>query len=310
MTSRSISRSRKPIAGMCRTLKFTFSMPVISRWTRLRMRSPHWSKALLVLHVEGYRFSGRCRTCRSSATRTGISACADCRSAPLTGAGPRSAAPSDPLTLGQLGPLGPPAGRGRAFYLAGGGSPRLRRIIRDFPRLLCPRGKRRGPRVWNADGSLRELWNNHPISGSGAGSDCTYTHDDLGRIASVTCGAIWAQTFTLDPFGNVRKDATTGTSFSADFNLANQVRSIGGNHGVYDLNGNLQNDPAQSEAVVNTFDSENKAVTLEGIDVLYDAFGRAAKAAGPGYTVEFVYGPGGGKLAVMRGQSLAVRRRR
>src|SRR6185437_6643602 len=66
---------------------------------------------------------------------------------PLTGAGPRSATPSDPLTLGQLGPLGPPAGRGRAFYLAGGGSPRLRRIIRDLPRLLCPRGKRRGPRV-------------------------------------------------------------------------------------------------------------------------------------------------------------------
>src|SRR6185437_1104012 len=32
-------------------------------------------------------------------------------SALLTGAGPRSAAPSDPLTLGQLGPLGPPAGR-------------------------------------------------------------------------------------------------------------------------------------------------------------------------------------------------------
>src|SRR6185437_13014755 len=30
------------------------------------------------------------------------------RSRRLTGAGPRSAAPSDPLTLGQLGPLGPP----------------------------------------------------------------------------------------------------------------------------------------------------------------------------------------------------------
>ena len=75
-------------------------------------------------------------------------AAASIRPNQLTGAGPRSAAPSDPLTLGQLGPLGPPAGRGRAFYLAGGGSPRLRRIIRYLPRLLCPRGKRRGPRVW------------------------------------------------------------------------------------------------------------------------------------------------------------------
>src|ERR1700680_3226706 len=46
MTSRSTSRSRKPIAGTCRTLKFTFSTPVISHWTRLQMRSPHWSEAL------------------------------------------------------------------------------------------------------------------------------------------------------------------------------------------------------------------------------------------------------------------------
>src|SRR4051812_36060884 len=45
MTSRSTSRSRKRIAGMCRALKFTFSTPGISRWTRLQMRSPHWSEA-------------------------------------------------------------------------------------------------------------------------------------------------------------------------------------------------------------------------------------------------------------------------
>src|SRR5207247_10315617 len=53
MTSRSTSRSRKPIAGTCRTLKCTFSTPVISHWTRLQMKSPHWSEALSVLHVEG-----------------------------------------------------------------------------------------------------------------------------------------------------------------------------------------------------------------------------------------------------------------
>src|SRR6185437_7098517 len=42
---------------------------------------------------------------------------------------------------------GTPSRPGRAFFLAGGGSPRLRGIIRDHARLLCPRGKRRDPRV-------------------------------------------------------------------------------------------------------------------------------------------------------------------
>jgi hypothetical protein len=39
-------------ARMCRTLKFTFSTPVISHWTRLRTRSAHWSGALSVLQID------------------------------------------------------------------------------------------------------------------------------------------------------------------------------------------------------------------------------------------------------------------
>jgi hypothetical protein len=54
-TCHSNFRNRKPIAGMFRTLRFTFSTPVISHWTRLPTRSPHWSGTLSVLHVEGSR---------------------------------------------------------------------------------------------------------------------------------------------------------------------------------------------------------------------------------------------------------------
>jgi hypothetical protein len=39
---------------MCRTLRFTFSTPGISPWTRLPMKSPHWSEALSVRHAEGF----------------------------------------------------------------------------------------------------------------------------------------------------------------------------------------------------------------------------------------------------------------
>src|SRR5258705_772768 len=52
MTSRSTPANRNATARMFRTLKFTFLTPDISHWTRLQMRSPHWSEALSVLYVE------------------------------------------------------------------------------------------------------------------------------------------------------------------------------------------------------------------------------------------------------------------
>ena len=52
---------------------------------------------------------------------------------------------------------GTPSRPGRAFFLAGGGSPRLRRIIRGHARLLCPRGKRRDPRVRRAHHDENDL---------------------------------------------------------------------------------------------------------------------------------------------------------
>jgi len=51
--------------------RFTFSKPVISHWTRLRMRSPHWSEALSVLHVECSR-RGQAREVCMSDTKTAI----------------------------------------------------------------------------------------------------------------------------------------------------------------------------------------------------------------------------------------------
>jgi len=57
---------------------------------------------------------------------------------------------------------------------------------------------------------------------------------------------------------------------------------------------------------VNAFDADGHAVTLEGIGVTYDALGRAVEAAEPGGAIEFLYGPEGGKLAVMNGQTLAT----
>jgi len=163
-----------------------------------------------------------------------------------------------------------------------------------------------GALTWNANGTVQKLDISDGIAGTSDSQTCNYGYDQLGRIASADCGANWSQTFSIDPFGNVAKSATTGTSFSASFNVNNQIASVGGVNGVYDADGDLLNDPSQSANTVNTFDAEGKAVVFEGVAVVYDALGRAVEAAEPGGTIEFLYGPGGGKLAVMSGQTLGA----
>ena len=63
-----------------------------------------------------------------------------------------------------------------------------------------------GTLTWNANGSLGTLALNY----NGQGENCTYSHDDLSRVASVNCnsGSTWAQTFGYDAFGNVTKSGT------------------------------------------------------------------------------------------------------
>ena len=59
---------------------------------------------------------------------------------------------------------------------------------------------------WNANASLGQLTLNY----NGGTETCNYAHDDLSRIASVSCnsGATWGQTFEYDAFGNIIKTGT------------------------------------------------------------------------------------------------------
>src|SRR5206468_1540266 len=58
-----------------------------------------------------------------------------------------------------------------------------------------------GNLTWNANGSLKTLAITDPFN-SGDAQTCNYSHDDLARIASASCGSPWSQTFSYDPFGN------------------------------------------------------------------------------------------------------------
>src|SRR5437660_813337 len=79
-----------------------------------------------------------------------------------------------------------------------------------------------GALTWNANGSLGQLAITDNLNANNT-QTCSYSHDDLGRIASASClrgsTTVWNQSFTFDPFGNVKKTATAGTQFLPTYNL-------------------------------------------------------------------------------------------
>ena len=155
-----------------------------------------------------------------------------------------------------------------------------------------------GTLSWNANASLGQLTLNY----NGGTETCNYSHDDLSRIASVSCnpGSTFLQTLTYDAFGNIAKNGTY--NWLPTYNQS--TNQIGGIAGVaYDANGNLLNDSSHSY----TWDGNwgNPANIDSGVVALtYDALGRMVEQNRErGYT-QIVYSPSGAKLALMNGQSL------
>jgi hypothetical protein len=121
---------------------------------------------------------------------------------------------------------------------------------------------------WNPNGSLGSLAITDPFNSANA-QTCSYTHDDLSRIASDNCGSNWSQTFSYDPFGNISKSGTQ--SFLPTYNTStNQMTAIGSNTPSYDGNGNVTND------YLNTYswDQYGRPTIINGVGITYDALGR------------------------------------
>ncbi|MGH7745671.1 MAG: RHS repeat domain-containing protein, partial [Candidatus Dormibacteria bacterium] len=157
-----------------------------------------------------------------------------------------------------------------------------------------------GALTWNDNGSLAKLQITDPFFASD-NQICNYTHDDLSRIASATCSSSpgWSQTFGYDAFGNLNKSGTN--SFQPTYSyLTNQMTEIGSSTPTYDANGNVTNDFLHTY----TWDINGRPVTIDTVTVTYDALGRMVEQNRSGVYSEIVYAPGGGKLAIMSGQSL------
>jgi RHS repeat-associated protein len=155
-----------------------------------------------------------------------------------------------------------------------------------------------GALTWNSIGTLESLSVTDPFY-TGGNQSCSYTHDDLTRIASANCGTPWSQTFSYDAFGNLSKSGTI--SFQPTYSyLTNRMTQIGSSYPTYDANGNVLNDTIHAYA----WDAAGRPVTIDTVGLTYDALGRMVEQNRSGAYTEIVYGPHGGKLALMSGQTL------
>jgi RHS repeat-associated protein len=155
-----------------------------------------------------------------------------------------------------------------------------------------------GTLTWNSIGTLESLAITDPFYGAG-NQTCTYTHDDMSRIASASCGSPWSQTFSYDAFGNVSKSGTV--TFQPDYSyLTNRMTLVGSSTPTYDANGNATNDTAHTY----TWDANGRPVSADSVGLTYDALGHTVEQNKSGTYYQIVYAPTGAKFAIMSGSAL------
>ncbi len=160
------------------------------------------------------------------------------------------------------------------------------------------------------------------VDSSGTNQGCAYQYDDLSRIQGVNCSVIqtssasspspaapaggWSQTLGYDPFNNVTKSGSL--SFQPTYDPATNHFSLPGTTIHWDANGNPDSDGLHSY----TWNLDGSLGKVDNVTIIYDAMGRAVElehngdttCGNPADCTQIVYSPGGGKLALMRGQTV------
>jgi len=155
-----------------------------------------------------------------------------------------------------------------------------------------------GALTWNANATLQNLNITDALNSTDTQS-CSYIYDDLMRVASANCGSVWSQTFSYDVFGNISKSGSV--AFQPTYSSAtNQMTSVGSFTPTYDSNGNLLTDPLHTYS----WDSAGRPVSIDTVNMTYDALGRMVEQNRSGVYTQFAYEPHGGKFAIMSGQTL------
>ncbi len=152
-----------------------------------------------------------------------------------------------------------------------------------------------GVLTWNTNGSIGQFQYTDSVD-TAKNQTCTFAADDLQRVSSVSCGTPWAQTFSYDPFGNIKKTGTISylpTSYSA----TNKPTGIGA---TFDNNGNMLGDGSNSFA----WDAYGTSTSVNSLAVVTDALGRTVEIGTGGTAEQFMYSPSGSHIAVLQGATL------
>jgi RHS repeat-associated protein len=155
-----------------------------------------------------------------------------------------------------------------------------------------------GNLTWNANGTL-QTQNISDAFNVANTQNCSYGYDDLVRLTSANCGTAAAQTFSYDPFGNISKSGSP-YSFQPGYSTStNHIASLPGCTPTYDLVGNLTNDCTHTYA----WDNYGLPLSVDSVNLTYDALGRMVEQNRSGAYTQFVYSPTGFKMQVMNGQT-------
>jgi len=160
-----------------------------------------------------------------------------------------------------------------------------------------------GNLTWNANGTLQAQNITDPFNSANT-QNCTYSYDDLTRITGANCGSAAAQTFSYNgdgsgAFGNVSKSGSP-YSFQPTYSSAtNRMTSIGSFTPSYDGNGNVTNDSLHTYS----WNAYGRPVTIDSINLTYDALGRMVEQNRSGSYTQLLYSPTGFKVSIMNGQS-------
>ncbi len=157
-----------------------------------------------------------------------------------------------------------------------------------------------GNLTWNPNGTLGTLAITDPFDASDT-QTCNYGYDDSSRIASVNCGTIWSQNFGFDQFGNISKSGSSAWQATYSGNRTQTIPGCSpptGHQDFQDANGNLLSDCTHTYA----WDANNNPLSIDTVNLTYDALGRMVEQNNAGVFTEILYSPIG-KLAVMNGQT-------
>ena len=159
-----------------------------------------------------------------------------------------------------------------------------------------------GGLTWNANGTVQQLVMTDTYNSTNQ-QTCSYTYDDLGRLGPVNAKGVncvsgsttlWQQTFGYDAFGNITKSGTG--NWTVNYNTStNQIQGW-----TYDGMGNLKNSGDHTY----TYDAEGRPVTVDSVQVMYDAFERPVEEESGGTYSQILYSPSGQKFAFMSGSTV------